>query len=146
MSDDFEDDFEDGLGNEAKAGERAGYSDILTQLLEGSADSKMRELSAEDRFLVLTNSMCLKLNNDRVFNISKNDRTAMLQIAFEKLPKRRYKNHLAFILGYIASEGGSSLKVKKVQDVISKLPMIDDRVGVEPADVVRYAKYWKEYL
>jgi hypothetical protein len=38
------------------------------------------------------------------------------------------------------------MKVKKVQEVISKLPMIDDRLGVEGADVVRYAKYWKEYL
>jgi len=146
MSEDFEDDFEDGLGNEAKAGERAGYSDVLARLLEGSVDTKMRELSPEDRFLVLTNSMCLKLSNDRVFNISKNDRTTILETASEKLPKRRYKNHLAYILGYLASEGGSSLKVKKVQEVISKLPLIDDRVGVEPADVVRYAKYWKEYL
>ena len=146
MSDDYEDDFDDGLGNEAKAGERAGYSDILTQLLESSVDTKMRDLSPEDRFLVLTNTMCLKLNNDRIFNISKNDRTVILQTAFEKLPKRRYKNHLAFILGYIASEGGSNLKVNKVQDVISKLPMIDDRIGVEPADVVRYAKYWNQYL
>jgi hypothetical protein len=57
------------------------------------------------------------------------------------VPNLKYKNYVAYVLGYIASEGGRSLdKVNYVIDTV--LPKLDDKGSVEPPDVVRYASLW----
>jgi hypothetical protein len=141
------------LQTEAKAFERVGPSGILAELLSGGAggldtDSKkrMRDMSPEDRFLIFTDAMCRRMDSDGIVKLSERDITNILEKT-RMIPDLKYKNHVAYILGYIASEGGRSMRVDRVRFVIEKvLPSVGQEGGVEPADVVRYAKYWNTFL
>jgi hypothetical protein len=140
------------LEMEAKVFERVGPSGVLSELLSisGGVDmdnkKKIREMSPEDRFLIFTDAMCRRIDADGIVKLSEADITNILTKT-RMIPDLKYKNYVAYILGYIASEGGRSLKVDKVRFVIDRiLSSINDEGGVEPADVVRYAKYWHDFL
>jgi hypothetical protein len=141
---DFLSDNEDDFGNEAKAFERAGgglLQELLTGIYTDDIDMKKRDMPAIDRFLISTDAMCRNLK------LSSEDINIILNKARYEVSGIEYKNYVAFILGFLASEGGSSLKVKKVKNVIDNiLPQVSDKGGVEPADVIRYARYWREFL
>lgn len=142
--DDFLSDNESDFGNEAKAFERAGgglLQELLTGVYTDDIDMKKRDMPPIDRFLISTDAMC------RSLKLSTSDINTILTKARYQVAGIEYKNYVAFILGFLASEGGSSLKVKKVRSVITDiLPQVSDRAGVEPEDVVRYARYWREFL
>jgi hypothetical protein len=142
--DDFLSDNESDFGNEAKAFERAGgglLQELLTGVYTDDIDMKKRDMPPIDRFLISTDAMC------RSLKLSTSDINTILTKARYQVAGIEYKNYVAFILGFLASEGGSSLKVKKVRSVIENiLPQVADRAGVEPEDVVRYARYWREFL
>jgi hypothetical protein len=142
--DDFLSDNESDFGNEAKAFERAGgglLQELLTGVYTDDIDMKKRDMPPIDRFLISTDAMC------RSLKLSTSDINTILTKARYQVSGIEYKNYVAFILGFLASEGGSSLKVKKVRSVIQEiLPQVADRAGVEPEDVVRYARYWREFL
>ena len=142
--DDFLSDNESDFGNEAKAFERAGgglLQELLTGVYTDDIDMKKRDMPPIDRFLISTDAMC------RSLKLSTSDINTILTKARYQVAGIEYKNYVAFILGFLASEGGSSLKVKKVRSVIENiLPQVSERAGVEPEDVVRYARYWREFL
>lgn len=142
--DDFLSDNESDFGNEAKAFERAGgglLQELLTGVYTDDIDMKKRDMPPIDRFLISTDAMC------RSLKLSTSDINTILTKARYEVAGVEYKNYVAFILGFLASEGGSSLKVKKVRSVIEDiLPQVADKAGVEPEDVVRYARYWREFL
>jgi len=109
-------------------------------------------ISPEDRFLINIDARCRRLKSEDInkknyitegdiANILKSTRKDVVNV------RLKYINHIAYILGYIASNGGKDLKVKKVQEVINDiLPHVADEAGIEPADVVRYARFWNEFL
>jgi hypothetical protein len=142
--DEFFSDNESDFGNEAKAFERAGgglLQELLTGVYTDDIDMKKRDMPPIDRFLISTDAMC------RSLKLSTSDINTILTKARYEVAGVEYKNYVAFILGFLASEGGSSLKVKKVRSVIQDiLPQVADKAGVEPEDVVRYARYWREFL
>jgi hypothetical protein len=142
--DEFFSDNESDFGNEAKAFERAGgglLQELLTGVYTDDIDMKKRDMPPIDRFLISTDAMC------RSLKLSTSDINTILTKARYEVAGVEYKNYVAFILGFLASEGGSSLKVKKVRSVIQDiLPQVAERAGVEPEDVVRYARYWREFL
>jgi len=141
------------METEAKAFERVGPSGVLAELLTGVSGGidfdpkkRMRDMSPEDRFLIFTDAMCRKMDAEGIVRLPEKDITNILEKT-RLIPDLKYKNHVAYILGYIASEGGRSIRVDRVRFVIDKvLPSVGQEGGVEPADVVRYAKYWKEFL
>jgi hypothetical protein len=153
---DFEDndyDFEeaDNLRSEVKAFERAGQSGKLAELLSSTVSGKDKKggreaISLEDRFLINVDSISRKLNSEEITNLTENDINIMLEKS-QFILGLKYKNPTAYILGYIASKGGTNLDPVNVKFVINKiLPKIDKDAGIEPPDVVRYARYWKLYL
>ena len=59
----------------------------------------------------------------------------------------QYKNPIAYILGYLASRGGQSLRRNDVLSVINHvLPKLNNDGSVQPPDVIRYARYWTYIL
>lgn len=155
----FEEDPET-LELEVGAYERAGTS-YLSEVLSGvgaiDGSKKMtRETSPEDRFLITMDAIARSLN-DTIKSIpgASGKGMGLGEDSFRELlskaitvPNLRFKNPTAFILGYIASSGGKGdLQVEKVRFVIDKiLPKIPQGSGIEPPDVVRYARYWRLYL
>ena len=134
---------------EIKAYERAGPSGILSELLSKPEviEKKGREiLTPEDRFLINTDALSRRMSSERIANLTENDIRNLLSKTREVVGLK-YKNYVAYVLGYLASEGGRSLRVKEVNDVITNvLPKLGNEGGVTGPDVVRYARYWREYL
>jgi len=137
---------------DAKAFERVGPTGKLAELLSSPTvlkdmGKKGREsISPEDRFLINTDAMCRRLNSENIAKISELDITNMLEKTVDVVGLR-YKNHVGYILGYLASQGGKSLKTEQVKYVIKNiLPQVAEEGGIAPPDVVRYARFWKEFL
>jgi len=137
------------LEMEAKAFERAGPSGKLSELLQGVFDPNQKKgrenISPEDRFLITTDAMCRKINAENVVVISQNDINNMLEKT-TLINGLKYKNPTAYILGYLATKGGTVLTKESVTSVIKRvLPLVSDN-GVEAPDVIRYARFWKNFL
>jgi hypothetical protein len=158
MSDYEDNDNDNDMQMEAKAFERVGPSGVLFELLEGSHEckkEKIREMSPEDRFLCFTDATCRKLKDEGV-SINDSDINTMLKKAKEKVHELKYKNHIAYILGFLASNGGvgyidsdgvRKLNRNAVKEVLENvLPKIDEDKGVYPEDVIRYGRYWINFL
>lgn len=134
---------------EAKAFERVGGSGRLSEFLEYSSMTEMgkkgREvIPLEDRFLITVDALCRQFNEDGIAGITENDINDILEKA-KSTPERKYKNPATFILGYIASSNGKN--DKKIPFVLETiLPKLSKEFGIEPADVVRYTRYWNLYL
>jgi len=136
----FADYGEQGFQTEAKAYERVGPSGKLAELLSSSGDTP------EDRFLINADALCRRLNGDSVVKLTELDITNILE-STTRAVGIEYKNYAGYVLGYIASQGGKTLKVPQVQHVIKDiLPYVAEEGGLAPADVVRYARFWKEFL
>jgi hypothetical protein len=107
----------------------------LNQLLSGN-----KYLTPKDRFLINTYKLCQRMTDENIYNLKK-----QLNVILEKgseLKNIEYKNHVAYVLGYIASDGGRNIKEKTIKEVIDNiLPQLGDDIGIEPADIIRYARH-----
>lgn len=130
---------------EAKAFERAGPSGVLAELLTSvNIEKKGRReaLPPEDRFLIAVDALSRRINEERLASLSQADIDNMLMKTVN-IPNLRYKSPLGYILGYLASRGGTVLDVKNVRNILENvLPSVSQDGGVEPPDVIRYARFW----
>lgn len=142
---DEKDDFQMEIG----AYERVGHGGKLNELLIGTnyGDKPSHEvISPEDRFLIYVDANARRFNTDHIVEITDNDINTMLEKS-KLIPEVKYKNPIAYILGYLASNGGSELKHDRVMYIIRRiLPKLDGEGGVMAPDVIRYARYWVKFL
>lgn len=136
---------EDEYGIEAKAFERASLGGKLAELMTSTLTDKKKgernKLTPEDRFLIGVDAECRRLTEEGEV-LTQDDIDNMLEKS-QSLKGLKYKNVSAYILGYIASNGGKSLEKKKVMRVLNDvLPMLKKTSGVEKPDVIRYARLW----
>lgn len=148
--DDYEDygeEKDDEIYMEANAFERTGPSGVLAELLSSGTNELRKKgskdvVSIEDTFLKTVDAVSRRLGEDNLVKITKDDIESML-LKSQEIKGLKYKNPIAYILGYLASKGGRELEKANVLFVINKvLPEISEG-GIEPADVVRYARFWK---
>jgi hypothetical protein len=57
------------------------------------------------------------------------------------LPNIKYLNATAYILGFLASDGGRGITSKLVNRIFDILPELQDD-SVKKADVIRYARFY----
>ena len=96
-----------------------------------------------DSFRINVDGISRSLRNWDDVKISEKDITEMLEMAVD-LKYVQYKNPTAYILGYMASNGGKKLDKTSFDNVIKKvLPHTEDQTSVTPVDVVRYARLWQ---
>lgn len=93
-----------------------------------------------DRFKTVVDAKARNLMDSSVY-ITETDISTLMQTA-NKLKHVHYKNPSAYLLGYIASNGGSKI-VKKQFDytVNTALPLVNDS-SVLPPDILRYSRLW----
>ncbi len=95
-----------------------------------------------ESFRIYVDSISRRLNNCEGVNISDQSITRMLETAAQ-LEAVEHKNPTAYVLGFIATGGGSKLDNKKYEYVIKKvLPCVED-TSVLPPDIIRYSRLWK---
>jgi hypothetical protein len=127
---------------EATAFERVGVSGKLSELLSTTDEKGKENETPEDRFLKAVDAISRGINSEGVIQISQEDINVMLEKT-TGISNVKHKNATCYVLGYLASEGGKSLNPEKVSLVINKiLPNIDKSSGIEPEDVIRYARFW----
>lgn len=99
--------------------------------------------SPDDRFIIYVNAIFRKMISGDIINLSEPDLVNMLS-KVKNIRNIEYKNPTAYILGYIASQGGNKKPLDKatVNKVLNILPKIDD-ISITPPDVIRYARYWQ---
>lgn len=139
---DFEDDEEYTYKPEQKAFERAGPSGKLDELMSGaiSMDGKRKILNADDRFLQNLDAISRSLS---ILELTQKDINDMIE-ATKSISNLGYKNVMGYILGYKATKGGREMNASDIQSIfIDILPNLgEDRMGITPPDVIRYARFW----
>lgn len=96
-----------------------------------------------DHFKLKVNAIARNLIENRNVNLNENDITVLLD-KVEKIKEKGFNigfiNPSAYILGYIASNGGTGIVLNNITKVFQNVLKLVDSV-TEP-DVVRYARFW----
>ena len=133
-------DYDDNIGElraEVNAFDRiGGVGDLMIT-------SDLLSQDSTDRFKLKVNGISRDLNNNRNVNLDDSDITNMLNKT-EVIKKNGYNiefiNPSAYILGYIASNGGRGLDRRAIDNVLKNIIMLVD--SVTPPDVIRYGRFW----
>jgi hypothetical protein len=134
------------LMSEVKAFERAGPSNKLDELLLGpeKVTHKGKEIySLDQKFLINVNSFANRIMDEKSTVLSKDDVRIMLEIATTKLTGIKYKNHAAYVIGYILTSGGTrNIDTNKFNSIPMSLKYAKDETGVYFEDAIRYSRLW----
>ena len=138
--DDCEDDEVDDFDprDEMGAFDRVGFTGLT-----GNAPKTRLEKAAQEpleKFQQSVEAIALNINEKIV--IIKEDIKKMVETA-SYLEHVEHKNPSAYILGFLATEGGKKLTVENYNKIIKKfLPLIVSDASVLPEDVIRYSRLW----
>ena len=94
----------------------------------------------EERFKRHVGAISHSITEDGFYDISVDDRNKMCRIA-SNLDNVKYLNATAYILGFLATNGGRSIDEKTIKHIFTILPRLTDD-SVKPPDVLRYARFW----
>lgn len=135
-----EDEEKDMYAAEVSAFERAAPGGKLAELITITTDEK--KLTPRERFYKNVDAISRRINSENVVRVSQHDIDTMLETA-TNVEDIQYRNPVGYVLGYLASGGGREMNRKKIMEIINDLlPKLDGDGGVEPPDVIRYARYW----
>ena len=126
--------------------ERTGMRGIDIDVYLNEFSLKQQKLFRSDieSFIINTNSIAREMIENNILN--NNDLENILE-NIKNLDKPNLKNPSAYILGYIASDGGRNLDVenyKKALNIIKRKKTkysLEDTSILQP-DIVRYARIW----
>lgn len=133
---------------ELKAFERASSVNPFSELITSTVLDEKRKKpgSPTDKFYIKAYQTVNKINDDGVIKITQQDMRIMADKSLN-VKELQYKNAVGYILGYIVSMGGQRIDKARLKKVIDEvLPVVGEDGGVEPPDVIRYARYWIEFL
>jgi hypothetical protein len=134
--------FEDSFKDVERTGMRG--IDIDVYLNEFSLKQTKLFRSDIESFIINTNSIAREMVDNNILN--NNDLENILE-NIKNLDKPNLKNPSAYILGYIASNGGRNLDIenyKKALNIIKRKKTkysLEDTSVLQP-DIVRYARIW----
>lgn len=121
------------------------FQSTLNELVPPDTDpNASRFKTLEQRFALGVAGFITKLSEEDGVPLGK-DVSILKRIHSIPIHKRGALNPYAFVLGYMASNGGSSLEKKQFNSVIARVleaNLVPEDAGVRPEDVLRYARYW----
>jgi hypothetical protein len=129
--------------NERNAFERAGPADDLIGMF---SDENVRTRDPLELFRRKVRAISLQINDKFPGVLPRPDINNML-IKAETISHIDFKSPTAYVLGYIASNGGTKINEKSVDYVFKNIiPFVNDPVKesdfVKEPDVIRYARFW----
>lgn len=130
---------------EVKAFERAGGGGAGGMFF----NAKNKQLTRLDRanqdkgeqFAERLDAISRNLSSNVGVNISEDEISVMIQQS-RRVSNVEHLNPTAYILGYLATKGGKSIKVDDVTRIITKILPFANTDSVQPPDVIRYARFW----
>ena len=110
----------------------------------GSYFGIAKKFDAKGHFKETLNAIAQQLREDGL-RLSNDDIIQLIETV-DQLENPQYKNPTAYLLGYIASNGGRDINKKTVNHVFTNiLKTVSDKT-VKPEDVLRYARLWYNLL
>ena len=145
-----EDDCEDADVDEFKP-EMGAFDRVSIPGLTGNAPKTRLEKAAQEpleKFVQSVEAIALNIDSKNKITITTNDIQEMIEKA-SYLQHVEHKNPSAYILGFLATKGGTQKLVteegnkKLYEQIIEKaLPLVDLDASVFPEDVIRYSRLW----
>lgn len=127
---------------EVKAFERTGGAMAGGVLIGGPKSRKdYANQDKTEQFSERLDAISRSLDSNPGITIGEDDREAMIRRA-RTVQNIEHLNPTAFILGYMATNGGRNMEVDRVREVIQKVLPQAGTESVQPPDVVRYARFW----
>lgn len=99
-----------------------------------------KKFDAKGHFKETVNAIAQQLREDG-FRLSNDDIVQLIETV-EQLENPQYKNPTAYLLGYIASNGGRDINKKTVNHVFNNLLKTVTDKSVKQEDVLRYSRLW----
>jgi hypothetical protein len=91
-----------------------------------------------ERFKIHVGATSHSMTEDGLYDITIDDRNKMCRVS-SHLDNVKYLNATAYILGYVATDGGRAINKKKLKEIFTD-KLKDD--SVKPPDILRYARFW----
>ena len=145
-----DDDCEDADVDEFKA-EMGAFDRVSVPGLTGNAPKTRLEKAAQEpleKFVQSVEAIALNIDSKNKITITNNDIQEMIEKA-SFLQHVEHKNPSAYILGFLATKGGTQKLVTEegnkelYEQIIEKaLPLVDIEASVFPEDVIRYSRLW----
>lgn len=115
-------------------------------LLAALKNVKFRENSPDEQFIILVDSIFLKLIENGLSFISEYDKEFIMN-NISKLDKPGSKNATGYILGYYASKYDKTMEmVFDSLDMINSLSSQYPVLKINKPDVIRYARLWNTLI
>lgn len=119
--------------------------DMQVTLTEGGLISLSQAIGRDikdptNRFREIVDAVCRNLQLEEAIIISLVNKVIYLK-------NIEYINPVGYIFGYIATDGGKSMKKSAIDVIFSEIstPKIQNlNAGMEPPDVIRYARFWMD--
>jgi hypothetical protein len=99
-----------------------------------------KKFDAKGHFKETVNAIAQQLREDRI-KLSGNDLEQLIETV-DILKEPQYKNPTAYLLGYIASEGGRDIQRNNVNNVFKNILKTVSDKSVKEEDVLRYTRLW----
>lgn len=120
------------------------YQDVFTDL-ERATFGQLGVVGAaftdaEDMFTIKVDAIARDIKGE--FSLTGKDISFMIEKS-KDIPFIQYKNAEAYVLGYIASNGGTNLNKPTVSKVFK---MLSSYPNVKEEDVVRYGRLWMNLI
>ena len=112
----------------------------------GKGGEKLPIQTPLGRFCIKVDAIARNIESECKNQLGKADIKILLDFS-QELPRVRYKNPTAFVLGYLATKRGTS-KINKISlnsayDCYQKTSSVSKDESVKKADIIRYARLWK---
>ena len=99
-----------------------------------------KKFDAKGHFKETVNAIAQQLREDRI-KLSGTDLEQLIETV-DILKEPQYKNPTAYLLGYIASEGGRDIQRNNVNNVFKNILKTVSDKSVKEEDVLRYTRLW----
>lgn len=135
------------MRSEINASERTSSDNILLSTLR---NIKFKDMNSTEQFYTIVNASFNELKNLGIPFISEEINLEIIIEKIYKLDKPGYKNGPSFILGYYASNNGTSMNKNNIDIIFDYLPAINNLsdkyhvpiFNIKKQDVLRYARLW----
>ena len=110
----------------------------------GSYFGIAKKFDAKGHFKETLNAIAQQLREDGL-RLSNDDIIQLIETV-DQLDNPQYKNPTAYLLGYIASNGGRDINKRTVNHVFTNILKTVSDTTVKQEDVLRYARLWYNLL
>jgi hypothetical protein len=118
-----------------------------------SKDIQKKNLSGIDRIKYDIGKITWKLNENELFikkfqgKIDTKTKNELCE-KVDKFPNAEKMNAVGYILGYIATSGGTVMDRKIIEKILNSLDMYKNIIEddyIKPPDLIRYSRIWMKY-